>query len=87
MSAPTDRDSEVTASGPSEVWQARIPRPWATELLADAAVLGIEGRSDIVRAGLRLLHRQAAEQRMAQDIESFYGSELPPLPIGVSVDG
>lgn len=87
MSARTDRDPEVSASGPTEVWQARIPRPWAFELLADAAVLGIESRTDIVRAGLTLLHRQAAEVRMAQDIEAFYGSEVPPLPIGVSVGG
>lgn len=68
----------------SEIWQARIPRVLARELEEDAAVLGLEGRSEIVRAALALLHRQAAEQRMAQSISEFYGDEQAPLPDGVA---
>jgi hypothetical protein len=79
--AQTEIDTE---SGPTEVWQARIARSWAAELRADAAVLGLDGRTDIVRAALKLLHQRAAELRMAQDIDTFYGADTPPLPIGVT---
>lgn len=67
----------------SEVWHARIDRELATDLRADAAVLGLNGRTEIVRAALRLLHRRAAEERMAGDVEQFYGDRMPPLPVGV----
>lgn len=70
-------------TGTSEIWQARINRELAEELRADALVLGIEGRTDIVKAALELLHRQAAEERMALSIEKFYGDSTPPLPLGV----
>jgi hypothetical protein len=87
MSARTRTESDADIeSGPTEVWQARIARSWAAELRADAAVLGLGGRTDIVRAALRLLHQSAAEQRMAQDIDTFYGTDGPPLPIGVTVE-
>lgn len=71
------------ASGPSEVWQARIGRDLAEQLRADAEVLGLDGRTDIVKAALGLLHRQAAEERMAQSVDEFYGGSTPPLPLGV----
>lgn len=80
------RAESDTESGPTEVWQARIARAWAAELRADAAVLGLDGRTDIVRAALTLLHQRAAEFRMAQDIETFYGTATPPLPIGVTTE-
>lgn len=73
----------ATPPGASEVWQARIGHDLAAELRADAVVLGLSGRTDIVRAALSLLHRRAAEERMAGDVERFYGDRLPPLPIGV----
>jgi hypothetical protein len=71
------------STGKTEVWQARIGREFAAQLHADADVLGLEGRTDIVRAALALLHRSAAEQRMAQSVDEFYGDDIPPLPIGV----
>jgi hypothetical protein len=73
----------TTATGKTEVWQARIGREFAAQLHADADVLGLEGRTDIVRAALALLHRSAVEQRMAHSVDEFYGDDIPPLPIGV----
>ncbi|WP_026818244.1 hypothetical protein [Arthrobacter castelli] len=32
---------------------------------------------------LELLHRRAAEERMARSVDDFYGNSEPPLPIGV----
>lgn len=67
----------------SEVWQARIGRDLAEQLRADAEVLGLEGRTDIVKAALALLHRRAAEERMARSVDDFYGDTPAPLPLGV----
>jgi len=30
-----------------------------------------------------LLERRAAEERMARDVDEYYGDQEPPLPIGV----
>lgn len=65
------------------MWQARIGRELAAQLHADADVLGLEGRTEIVKAALQLLHRRAAEERMARSVDEFYGSGTPALPIGV----
>jgi hypothetical protein len=70
--------------GTSEVWQARIGRNLAEQLRADAEVLGLEGRTDIVKAALELLHKRAAEERMAQSVADFYGDAVPPLPLGIA---
>lgn len=70
----------------TEVWQARIARDFAAELQADAEVLGLGGRTEIVKAALRFLHRRAAEERMARSVDDFYGEKMPPLPIGVLPD-
>jgi len=67
----------------TEVWQARIGHDLAMQLRQDAQLLGLEGRTDIVKEALRLLHRRAAEERMARSVEDFYGSDPAPLPIGV----
>jgi hypothetical protein len=67
----------------SEVWQARIGRELAEQLREDAALLGLEGRTEIVKEALRLLHQQAAQERMAQSIQEFYGEAMPPRPIGL----
>lgn len=67
----------------SEVWQARIDGELAAQLRADAAVLGLANRTDTVRAALELLHRRAAEERMARSVDEFYGGSQPPLPVGV----
>ena len=67
----------------SEVWQARIGSDLAEQLRADAEVLGLAGRTDIVKAALTLLHRRAAEERMARAVDDFYGDAPAPLPLGV----
>lgn len=69
--------------GASETWQARVPHDLATQLRRDAELLGLQGRTEIVRAALELLHRRAAEERMARSVNDFYGTDEPPLPIGV----
>lgn len=68
----------------SEIWQARIPSQLARELEKDAEVLGLEGRSEIVREALARLHKVAAAQRMADEIDKYYGGEQAPLPDGVA---
>ncbi len=73
----------TATTGASETWQARITHELAAQLRNDAEVLGLDGRTEIVKAALRLLHRRAAEERMARSVDSFYGDEQPPLPIGV----
>lgn len=73
----------TTVTGSTEVWQARIGHELAAQLRTDADVLGLNGRTDIVRAALQLLHRRAAEERMARGVDEFYGDAEPPLPIGV----
>lgn len=65
------------------MWQARIGRSLAAQLRADSEVLGLDGQSEIIKAGLELLHRKAAAQRMADSVDEFYGGAEPPLPIGV----
>ncbi|PZF82813.1 ribbon-helix-helix protein, CopG family [Jiangella anatolica] len=68
----------------SEIWQARIPAQLARDLEKDAEVLGLEGRSEIVREALTRLHRQALQERMAVEIADYYGGEQAPLPDGVA---
>ena len=46
----------------------------------------MDGRTDIVKAALEMLHRRAAEERMARSVHGFYDGETPPLPIGVAAD-
>ncbi len=75
----------ITA-GASEIWQARIARAFAEQLNEDAAVLGLAGRTEIVRAALLMLHHRAAEERMARSVDEFYGDATPPLPLGVVPD-
>ncbi|MGH3753704.1 MAG: hypothetical protein ACRDRP_13595 [Pseudonocardiaceae bacterium] len=73
----------AAATGATEVWQARIGHELAAQLRADADILGLNGRTDIVKAALQLLHRRAAEERMARSVDAFYGNTVPALPIGV----
>ena len=74
---------EGTSTGSSEVWQARISHDLAAQLREDSAVLGLSGRTEIVRTALGLLHQRAAEERMARAVDEFYDGAAPPLPIGV----
>ncbi len=73
----------TTTTGASETWQARITHDLAAQLRDDAELLGLDGRTEIVKAALELLHRRAAEERMARSVDDFYGTSEPPLPIGV----
>jgi hypothetical protein len=73
----------TTTTGSSETWQARITHDLAAQLRDDAELLGLEGRTEIVKAALELLHRRAAEERMARSVDDFYGDGKPPLPVGV----
>ena len=73
----------TVTTGPSEVWQARIDAELAAALREDSTVLGLKGRTEIVRAALVLLHQRAAEERMARSVEDFHQGRVAPLPIGV----
>ena len=73
----------TATTGSSETWQARISHDLAAQLRNDAELLGLEGRTEIVKAALQLLHQRAAEERMAHSVDDFYGNSAPPLPVGV----
>lgn len=73
----------TTTTGASETWQARITHELAAQLRDDAELLGLDGRTEIVKAALELLHTRAAEERMARSVDSFYAGREPALPIGV----
>ncbi len=79
----TDRIRMTSTTGITEVWQARIGHELAAQLRTDAEILGLNGRTEIVKAALQLIHRQASEERMARSVDEFYGDTPPPLPIGV----
>jgi hypothetical protein len=60
--------------------QARIDAEFARELLeSDAPVLGLSSVSELVREGLRLLHKQAREHVMAGTYDEFYGGAAAPV--------
>jgi len=59
--------------------QARVPRETAVHVAADAEVLGLDGVSDVIREGLRLVHRRAALVGLAQEYDDFYGGEPAPV--------
>ena len=59
--------------------QARVNAEFARELEADAAVLGLSSASELVREGLRLLHRQARELAMAASYDEFYAGQPAPV--------
>lgn len=69
--------------GASEVWQARIDGELAAALREDAKLLGLRTRTEIVKSALELLRVRAAQERMAREVDVFYGGDLPPRPIGV----
>ncbi len=73
----------TATTGASETWQARISHQRAAQLRDDAELLGLDGRTEIVKAALELLHKRAAEERMARSVDSFYAGREPALPIGV----
>jgi hypothetical protein len=65
--------------------QARVDGAFARELVErDAVLLGLDGPSDLVREGLRMVHQRANEMAMAAAYDEFYGEEPAPLPVGVA---
>ena len=62
----------------SVVWQTRLSGDAAEVYERDLEALGLD-RSEALRRGLRLLHREALEVRMAQDVDAFYGGSRAPL--------
>lgn len=72
-----------STTGKTEIWQARIEHQFADDLRADAQILGLDSRTDIVRTALQDLHRRAVEERMASTFDAFYHGEKPPQAIGV----
>jgi hypothetical protein len=73
-----------SASGFRSRRTARIDAGFARELVEhDAVVLGLDGPSELVREGLRLLHRRAREMDVAAAYDEFYSGKAAPLPAGV----
>lgn len=54
--------------------QARVPDAVVRQLDDDARALGLSNRSEAVREGLRLLHREARHTALARDYDNFYGA-------------
>jgi hypothetical protein len=72
----------------SVILQARVDGDFADELLAhDAVVIGLDGPSELVREGLKLVHRRAQEQALIDSYDAFYEGERAPLPAGVAGEG
>lgn len=59
--------------------QARIPVSDVRRLDHDVQALGLRSRSDAVREGLRLLHREARHAALASDYDLFYRDVHVPL--------
>ena len=64
---------------PTVLMQARIPREIADHVASDAMVLGLDGVSDAIREGLRLLHRRAELIALGQEYDDFYGGQPAPV--------
>jgi len=63
--------------------QARIDAGFARELVEhDAVVLGLDGPSELVREGLRLLHRRAREMDVAAAYDEFYSGAGSSIATG-----
>lgn len=78
------RRAGMPAAAGTVTMQARIDAGFARELVEhDAVVLGLDGPSELVREGLRLLHRRAREMDVAAAYDEFYSGQAAPLPAGV----
>lgn len=70
---------QMSTSAATVTMQARVDAGFARELEADAAVLGLRSASELVREGLRLVHKQARELAMAASYEEFYAGKPAPV--------
>lgn len=60
--------------------QARLSDQHTRQVDQDMATLGLRNRSEAVREGLRLLHKQAEQDALAQEYDEFYGEgQAAPL--------
>lgn len=59
--------------------QARLSEKHARQVDQDIATLGLRSRSEAVREGLKLLHRQAAHAALAREYDDFYGNAEAPV--------
>jgi Arc/MetJ-type ribon-helix-helix transcriptional regulator len=59
--------------------QARLTEEGARQVDHDIATLGLRNRSEAVREGLRLLHRQASHVALAREYDEFYGGGEAPV--------
>jgi hypothetical protein len=83
--AASARGSATGPGGRSVVLQARVDERFARALLDhDAAILGLDGASALVREGLRLVHERAREVEMVAAYDEFYGGARAPRPVGVA---
>jgi hypothetical protein len=79
------KTASARAKTSSVILQARVDGNFAEELLAhDAAVLGLDGPSEVVREGLKLVHRRAQEQSLIDSYDAFYQGLRAPLPAGLA---
>lgn len=79
-----DRSHRVSATGPSRLAQVRLRAEEMEALQEVMRTLDLTSTSDALREGLRLLAREAAELKAAEDIRSFYGGTPAPLPDGAA---
>jgi len=70
----TEKPTEDTT-----IVQARVFSAEAHQLDADLVTLGLRTRSDAIREGLRLLHREARQAALAQEYDLFYGTAEAPV--------
>lgn len=61
------------------VLQAKVSEGDARQVDQDLDTLGLKNRSEAVREGLRLLHRQAARAKLSREYRDFYGDGLAPV--------
>jgi hypothetical protein len=59
--------------------QARVPHEMAAHVATDAKVLGLDGVSDVIREGLRLVHRRAELIALAKEYDDFYDGAPAPV--------
>jgi hypothetical protein len=62
--------------------QVRLGRNEWVELRETMKVLGLSSTSQALREALRLLHREARREAMAEGIERYYHGEPAPAPEG-----
>ena len=59
--------------------QARISEGDARQVDHDLDTLGLKNRSEAVREGLRLLHRQAVRHELSRQYAEYYGNAQAPV--------